>query len=113
MSGNAMLFAGTTYMSEPENSTPPPRMVRPPAELVYGEELAALACNDNSSKPPGWRLSPRAVRQFSVGAEAPLAHSWQGNKKKTAVTLKFYGDDALVERCIVTLLGNRGLLIVG
>ena len=93
-----MLFAGTTYMSKPENSTPPPRMVRPPAELVYGEELAALACNDNSSKPPGWRLSPRAVRQFIVGAEAPLAHSWQGNKKKTAVTQKHYFDAVVKAR---------------
>lgn len=100
-------------MSKPENPTPPPRMVRPPAEVVYAEELAVLASNDSSNKPPGWKLSPRAVRQFIVGAEAPLAHIWQGNRKKTLVTQKFYGDDALVERCIVTLLGNRGLLLVG
>src|SRR2546427_4350523 len=99
-------------MSKPENESPP-RMVRPPAEMVYVEELAALASNDGSAKPPGWKLSPRAVRQFIVGGEAPLTHTWQGAKKKTAVGQKFYGDDALVERCIVTLLGNRGLLIVG
>jgi MoxR-like ATPase len=100
-------------MSKPETESPPPRMVRPPAEIVYAEELAALASNDTAAKPPGWKLSPRSVRQFIVGAEAPLTHNWQGSKKKTAVTQKFYGDDALVERCIVTLLGNRGLLIVG
>ena len=88
-------------------------MVRQPAELAHAEELAALASNDNSPKPPGWKLSPRAVRQFIVGAEAPLAHTWRGAKKKTVVGQKFYGDDALVERCIVTLLGHRGLLIVG
>src|SRR5882672_6219113 len=88
-------------------------MVRPPAEVVYAEELAALAIHDSSSKPPNWKLSPRSVRQFIVGADGPLAHTWQGNKQKTVVTQKFYGDDALVERCIVTLLGNRGLLLVG
>jgi hypothetical protein len=88
-------------------------MVRPPAEMVYAEELAALASNDNGAKPPGWKLSPRSVRQFIVGADGPLTHTWQGTKKKTVVSQKFYGDDALVERCIVTLLGNRGLLIVG
>ncbi len=26
---------------------------------------------------------------------------------------KFYGDDALIDRCIVTLMSNRGLLLVG
>jgi MoxR-like ATPase len=88
-------------------------MVRPPAEVVYAEELAALAGNDNGAKPPGWKLSPRSVRQFVVGGDGPLTHTWQGAKKKTVVSQKFYGDDALVERCIVTLLGNRGLLIVG
>jgi len=100
-------------MSQPETPSAPPRMARPPAEVVYAEELAALAANDSNARPPGWKLSPRAVRQFIVGAESPLTHTWQDNKKKTAVTQKFYGDDALVERCIVTLLGNRGLLLVG
>jgi MoxR-like ATPase len=89
-------------------------MVRPPAEVVYAEELSALAANDAGPKPPGWRLSPRAVRQFIVGSDgAALAHTWDGKKTRTVVTQKFYGDDALVERCIVTLLGNRGLLLVG
>jgi len=100
-------------MSNSETPNPPPRMVRPPAEVVYAEELAALASNDNGAKPPGWKMSPRSVRQFIVGADGPLTHTWQGAKKKTVVSQKFYGDDALVERCIVTLLGNRGLLIVG
>jgi len=91
-----------------------PRMVRPPAETVYARELAALAATDLGSKPPGWKLSPRAVRQFVLGSEdAGLAHTWEGAKVKTVITQKFYGDDALVERCIVTLLGHRGLLLVG
>ena len=100
-------------MNKPEIPSTASRMVRPPAEVVYAEELAALAANDNGARPPGWKLSPRAVRQFIVGAESPMTHNWQDNKKKTVVTQKFFGDDALVERCIVTLLGNRGLLLVG
>ncbi|HAB16367.1 MAG TPA: AAA family ATPase [Verrucomicrobiota bacterium] len=100
-------------MSKTETSTAPPRMVRPPAEVIYAEELAALTTADNNPRPRGWRLSPRAVRQFIVGADSAITHTWQGVKKKTAITQKFYGDDALVERCIVTLLGNRGLLLVG
>lgn len=101
-------------MNMTEKSSSPPRMVRPPAEVVYADELAALAANDPSVKPPGWNLSPRAVRQFILGSEgAALNHSRDGAKLKTVITQKFYGDDALVERCIVTLLGNRGLLLVG
>jgi MoxR-like ATPase len=88
-------------------------MLRPPAEVVHAEELAALATTDSHPRPPGWKLSPRAVRQFIVGADAPITHTWQGAKRKTVITQKFYGDDALIERCIVTLLGNRGLLLVG
>src|SRR5215469_2728700 len=101
-------------MSTPETQSPPRRMVRPPAELVYGEELSALAATDNGAKPPGWKLSPRAVRKFILGSDGEiLNYSRDGQKLKTVVTQKFYGDDALVERCIVTLLGNRGLLLVG
>lgn len=100
-------------MSKTELPNTPVRMVRPPAELVYAEELAALGTTDTNARPPGWNLSPRAVRQFIVGADTPITHTWQSAKKKTTVTQKFYGDDALVERCIVTLLGNRGLLLVG
>lgn len=88
-------------------------MVRPPAEIVYAEELAALATSDTAKRPANWKLSPRAVRDFIVGGTAPVTHTWQGGKKKTVITQKFFGDDALVERCIVTLLGNRGLLLVG
>ena len=89
-------------------------MVRPPAELVYAEELVALAATDTNPNPPGWKLSPRAVRQFILGSDgAALNYTRDGKKLKTVISQKFYGDDALVERCIVTLLGNRGLLLVG
>ncbi len=101
-------------MSKPENSSPLRRMVRPPAELTYAGELAALAATDTGPKPPGWRLSPRAVRKFILGSDGEtLSYSVDGKKQNIVVSQKFYGDDSLVERCIVTLLGNRGLLLVG
>lgn len=95
------------------NAPAPTRPVRAPAETVYAEELAALAAHDRAARPPGWRLSPQAVRQFVLGLDAPLTHTWEGAKRKTTITPKFYGDDALVERSLVTLLGSRGLLLVG
>lgn len=77
------------------------KVLRPPAESLYAEELAALAKSDRDPRPPGWKLSPRAVRSFICGA------------KKPAIERKFFGDDVLVERAIVGLAGNRGLLLVG
>jgi MoxR-like ATPase len=92
----------------------PARSVRPPAEVVYARELAALAATDTETRPPGWKLSPRAVRTFVIGSEDQDRGSSQGrSRKKTVITRKFYGDDPLVERCIITLLGRRGLLLVG
>src|SRR5688500_19109594 len=90
------------------------RIVRPPAETQYAEELHALAANDRHPRPPGWRLSPRAARAFILGSDgAALQHEWDGRQTRTVVTAKFYGDDALVERAIVTLACNRGLILVG
>ena len=76
-------------------------VLRAPAEVTYAAELAALKSADRGGRPPGWRLAPRAVRAFVVGDPA------------LGVTRKFYGDDALVDRCVVTLMSNRGLLLVG
>jgi MoxR-like ATPase len=91
-----------------------PRALRPPCEMLFAEELAALKTNDSGKRPVGWHLSPKAVRTFVVGSdEKSLNHEWQGRKLSTVIRRKFYGDDALIDRCIVTLLGNRGLLLVG
>ncbi|WP_336922339.1 ATP-binding protein [Aquipuribacter sp. SD81] len=76
-------------------------MLRAPAEVVHAEELARLAAADTGPRPPGWRLSPRAVRAFVVGDE------------RLGVRRKFWGDDPLVDRCVVTLMSQRGLLLVG
>jgi MoxR-like ATPase len=74
---------------------------RPPAELRYADELAQLAADDPHPRPPGWRLSLRAVRTFLVGDEA------QG------IEPKFVGDPALIERAMVSLATQRGLLLIG
>jgi len=76
-------------------------ILRAPAEVRFAGELAALAAADRDERPEGWRLSPRAVRAFICGSETP------------PVRRKFYGDDAMVERAIVGLLSDRGLLLVG
>jgi MoxR-like ATPase len=91
-----------------------PRTLRPACEILFAEELAALKSNDGGKKPAGWQLSPKSVRTFIVGSdEKSLNYDWQGNRRSTAIRRKFYGDDALIDRSIVTLLGNRGLLLVG
>lgn len=81
--------------------TNPAPSIRPPAEQRYAAELAALAAQDKFPKPPGWHLSPRAVRSFLVG------------DAKLGVSRKFYGDDPLVDRAIVSLMSHQGLMLVG
>ncbi|WP_035431923.1 ATP-binding protein [Bacillus sp. UNC322MFChir4.1] len=83
--------------------------IKPLMEELYEVELSALEANDSFPKPANWRLSPRAVRTFIIGQEEPLL--WQG--QEVEISRKFYGNDALVERAIVTLAGNRGLMLIG
>ena len=92
-------------------------VLRQPAEMLHEDELAALREFDPYPKPPGWQLSPRAVRAFIIGTDGRPVAKWADKKSKsrnkTIIARKFYGDDVLVDRCIVTLLGNRGLMLVG
>ena len=89
-------------------------VVRQPAEQRYAEELAALAFADQGPRPAGWRLSPRAVRTFICGSDGDkLSYEWEGTKKKAPISRKFYGDDILVERTVIGLCGNRGVLLIG
>ena len=81
--------------------TQPPQAIRPPAEQRYAGELASLAGNDRFARPAGWKLSPRAVRSFILG------------DPKLGVSRKFYGDDPLVDRAIVSLMSQQGLMLVG
>jgi MoxR-like ATPase len=90
------------------------KVLRPPTELRYRAELAALRQNDPYPRPPGWLLSPRRVSEFILGSdEREYDYNLDGLTGRTAITRKFYGDDVLVDRSVVTLASNRGLLLVG
>ncbi len=79
---------------------------RLPAEHLYQNELKALNKQDKAPKPQGWQLSPQAVRTFILGSQ---------HKKVSGQTIsrKIFGNDVAVERGIVTLAGQRGLMLVG
>jgi len=72
---------------------------RPPAELLYANELAELAKSDTAPKPPGWRLSLRAVKRFIAGGP--------GSEPKVVCS------PALIERAMVMLATSRALLLIG
>ncbi|MDP4144448.1 MAG: AAA family ATPase, partial [Bacillota bacterium] len=84
-------------------------LLKPPVEVFYEKELKALAKNDEGVKPENWKLSPKAVRTFILGSEKPLKY----NNEEVTISKKFYGDDNLIERCIITLASTRGLMLVG
>jgi len=88
-----------TTPAQPPNGAP--TMQRPPAEVTFADELTTLRAKDEGPRPPGWRLSPRAVRTFILG-DASLG-----------VRRKFVGNPSLVDRAMVALATNRGLLLVG
>jgi MoxR-like ATPase len=79
----------------------PQGLQRPPAELRFAEELARLRDGDTDDRPPGWTLSLQAARRFIIGDE------------KAGISRKFVGDPSLIDRALVTLATNRGLLLVG
>ncbi|PAU51820.1 ATP-binding protein [Pseudomonas indica] len=76
---------------------------RLPAELAHATELERLAAADRGPRPEGWRLSPAMVRTFILGGEV----------SGEPVARKIFGNDDVVERAIVTLVGQRGLMLVG
>ncbi len=84
-------------------------LIKPPVEVRYREELEALKGTDTGRRPENWQMSPRAVRTFILGSSKPI--EYEG--KEYRIGKKYFGNDALVERCIVTLAGNRGLMLVG
>ncbi len=80
--------------------------LRLPAEEKYAEELEYLSGVDQGKKPFAWRLSPRMVRTFVLGSSTQ-------DKLDRPIPQKFFGDPSLVERAIVTLASDRGLLLIG
>ncbi|MET9088117.1 AAA family ATPase [Streptomyces sp. NPDC004237] len=81
-----------------------------PAEDRHATELAFLAAHDDGPRPPGWALTPRAVVTFICGSDG---RALELPGQRLVVEPKFVGERALVERCVVTLAGERGLLLVG
>ncbi|MEU5837388.1 AAA family ATPase [Streptomyces diacarni] len=81
-------------------------LLRAPAEIKYAEELDWLESVDDSPKPFSWRLSPKMVRLFVLGSEA-------SDGLEREVSQKWFGDRSFVERSIVTLASDRGLLLIG
>ena len=77
------------------------KLQRPPAEVLYAAELAKLQTEDTLPKPPGWLLSPRAVRTFILG------------DRERGVRTKFVGQPSLVDRAMISLATNRGLILIG
>lgn len=85
-------------------------LIKPPVEIRYADQLAFLKAWDaGNKKPQNWKLSPRAVRLFILGGSAIRPDTGE----TIQIRKKFFGNDALVERCIITLAGNRGLMLVG
>jgi MoxR-like ATPase len=78
-------------------------ILRAPAETLYAEELEALGKDDKYPRPPGWRLSPRAVLTYITGGKAGTM----------AITPKYIGHRRLVEIAISTLVTDRALLLIG
>ncbi|PZO78170.1 MAG: hypothetical protein DI629_12645 [Mesorhizobium amorphae] len=72
---------------------------RPPAEVLYRDELDALRRSDRGPRPPGWALSLQAVKRFILGGDG--------------LPPKLVCAPALVERAMVTLATSRGLLLIG
>ncbi|GHH51391.1 ATP-binding protein [Streptomyces candidus] len=81
-------------------------LLRAPAETKYAEELDWLESVDDQPKPFSWRLSPKMVRLFILGSEPS-----DGLDRR--ISQKWYGDRSFVERSIVTLASDRGLLLIG
>jgi MoxR-like ATPase len=81
-------------------------ILRPPAEVKYADELAYLESIDQGAHPMNWRLSPRMIRIFILG-------STPADKLPQKIDQKWYGDPAIVERAVVTLASDRGLLLIG
>src|SRR4051812_2324002 len=87
-------------------------VLREPAEVRYADQLEALRQAEKDPPPSAWRLSPRSVLAYITGAE-PIEANLNGQSVKVPITRKFFGDDSIVERAIVTLASERALLLVG
>jgi MoxR-like ATPase len=85
-----------------EEATPAADLQRPAAEVLYASELTHLEEADGkAARPGGWRLTPASVLKFVLGDE------------KLGIQPKFVGRRSFLERAIVALATNRGLMLIG
>ncbi len=89
------------------------KILREPAEVQYRHQLEALKQQDKDTPPSAWKLSPRAVLTYITGTAKPIKATIEGKQVEVPITRKFFGDDTIVERAIVTLASERALLLVG
>src|SRR6186713_2452909 len=105
-------MAAKKQVTKTDNAEPtsaPLTELRAPAEVRYRKQLQALIAADRDPKPTGWRLSPRAVLRYVVGDKT--LETFDG--EQIEITRKFFGDDTIVQRAIVTLASERALLLIG
>ncbi|MFW9995906.1 MAG: AAA family ATPase [Candidatus Odinarchaeota archaeon] len=90
-------------------------IIREPAEIKYAVELKALReADEGNAKPLSWQLSPQMVLTYILGSGSKVFETEiNGETIKLEIKKKFYGDRHLVERALVTLASERGLLLVG
>src|SRR5262249_16413354 len=75
---------------------------RPPAEVLFATELQGLIERDaGKPRPRGWKLTPQSIVTFLLGDDT------------LGITAKFVGKRSFVERCVVALATNRGLMLIG
>jgi MoxR-like ATPase len=98
--------------TEPAVAPPSTDVQRQPAEVRYADQIEALRQNDPDTPPAPWRLSPRAVLTYILGGKS-LKAKINGKTVEVPITRKFFADDDVVERAIVTLASERALLLVG
>lgn len=85
-----------------EAQTLQPDLQRPAAEVLYADEISRLAdAETGTPRPQGWQLSPQAVLKFVLGDE------------RQNIQPKFVGSRSFLERSIVSLATNRGLMLIG
>lgn len=110
--------AKTDETNASSTTTDARRKQSPPPEERYASELAFLKAIDTGAKPEGWVLSPQAVVTFVCGSRGetlrlPKGYAGPPLPESLIIAEKFVGERSLVERCVVTLAGERGLLLVG
>ena len=99
---SATNMKGTASQKKKKEKT----VLRPSVEQLYKEELLFLHSIDKFTKPKNWFLSPHMLKIFVLGSSSK-------DKLSKKIEKKFYGNQNLVERAIVTLASDRGLLLIG